>query len=627
MCGICGLIDLKHSSGMELRAGVQRMTRLLAHRGPDAEGVWHEPGIALGHRRLSILDLTGSTQPMVDASERFVLVFNGEIYNYIEIRSELQQKGIRFSSHGDTEVLLASYIHYGPSCLDHLNGMFAFAIWDRKERSLFAARDRMGVKPLFWGTNSSGLFAFASELQALRELPLDFSINKASLYAYLHHGFIRSPNTIFRGIQELRASHQLRLDSGGPSTKRYWQLPVPEAGSLRSSEAEQVEELRSLIRSAIQIRLRSDVPLGAFLSGGLDSSIVVAGMRELSNTELHSFSIGFDGEGFDEAPHARKFANHFGTYHHENRVKPDAHELLLDLVRHYGQPFGDSSAIPMWLLCRETRRGVTVALSGDGADEIFCGYRRYVARRMLEWYQLLPERFRRELLGGFAKRLPEGTAYYDHSIVKKLKLFSALDNRVTQDPNDMYPAYFTKEELAKLLDLSPAELEVTQDTCNPASSQKAGDRIEQMMRSDLLHYLPDDILTKVDRTSMAHGLEVRSPFMDYRIVEYAARLPLPMKLRGLTTKFILRKAFERELPRQTLRRPKHGFAVPLGDYFHGPMKETYREIVLTSKSPQWIKRSEAERLLQEHLSGRIDHGHRLWLLLFLHAWARWWNGQ
>jgi len=625
MCGICGLIDLNMRSGLELPSTVRLMANRLVHRGPDAEGLWHGPGVALGHRRLSIIDLAGSIQPMQDPTGRYILVFNGEIYNYLELRSDLEKHGIRFRTKGDTEVLLAAFIIYGPGCLEHLNGMFAFAVWDRQEQILFAARDRMGVKPFFFGQGRGGLLTFASELQSLRGLPLDFSVRPSALVQYLRHGFIRSPDTIFQGVRELRPAHFLRYSRHGLEVRPYWEPPLPDSGWKHRSESELAEELRDLVRSAVQFRLRSDVPLGAFLSGGLDSSVIVAAMRDLGETDIHSFAIGFEEASFDESPFARQVADYLGTTHHESRKALRAGDLLFDLVRHYGQPYGDSSAIPTWHLCQETRRHVTVALSGDGGDELFCGYRRYVARRLLAWYQKLPQSVRRKCLAALIKRLPEGTAYYDHSLIKKLRLFVDLDQRVTDDPNDIYPAFFKTEDLARLLDPEQISIEHEHQNVEMTAAQEM-DPIELMMRSDILHYLPDDILTKVDRASMAHSLEVRSPFMDYRVAEFACRLPLQYKLRGLTTKHLLRKAFAKDLPPGPLKRQKHGFAVPMGDWFQGPLKAVYEDIVLSSPMKNLVNRDEAGRLLKDHQYGRTDHGHRLWLLLFLHAWHQWWKG-
>lgn len=625
MCGICGLMDLENRTGLDLENTVESMTGSLSHRGPDAGGIWSDSGIALGHRRLSIIDLAGSAQPMSDANKRFVITFNGEIYNYLELREDLEKQGVRFESKGDTEVLLAAYATYGPDCLKMLNGMFAFAVWDRRDQVLFAARDRMGVKPLFYG-EKDGLFAFASELQALRGLPLDFSLSPESLRDYLRYGFIWSPDTIFQGVRELRPAHYLLKTTRKTRIEKYWHLPSSNQTLRDCSVDELAEELRYLVNSAVSLRLRSDVPLGAFLSGGLDSSIIVAAMRSLGKTETHTFSIGFSDSSFDESESAREVADFLGTRHHESRaeLKPDL--LIGELAAHYGQPYGDSSAIPTWHLSKNTREHVTVALSGDGADELFCGYRRYIARYLLFYYQKLPALIRDRVIGALLDRLPEGTGYYDSSLIKKMRLFCALDRRVRQDPTDIYPAYFNRTDLEELLGGECREKVQGYVNVRMFPDNRDG-WVEMMMRSDLLHYLPDDILTKVDRASMAHALEVRSPFMDYRLVEFAASLPLSFKLKGQTTKYLLRRAFARDLPPPTLAKKKHGFAVPVGEWFQNELREMFADTVLTGNAGQLIDKGMARRLLEEHQRGRVDHGYRLWLLLFLHVWQQWWNDR
>ncbi|MBI5557284.1 MAG: asparagine synthase (glutamine-hydrolyzing) [Deltaproteobacteria bacterium] len=624
MCGICGVIDFDGRQGKELSAVIRDMIGRLKHRGPDADGYWLDRGIALGHARLSIIDLAGSVQPMLDGLERYVITFNGEIYNYVELRRDLEDQGVTFKTNGDTEVLLAAYIAHGPECLQRLNGMFAFAVWDRKEQVLFAARDRMGVKPFYYGQGEGGLFAFASELQALKGLPLDFSINTLSLRQYLRHGFIWSPETIFQGVKELRPAHYLLWNRQGFALHQYWTLPATRPDWLKKPEQEVAAELRDLIGSSVNLRLRSDVPVGAFLSGGLDSSIVVSAMSARSKTDIHTFSIGFAQGTFDESPFAREVAEYLRTEHHEGHEDLRPEELIFDLVKHYGQPYGDSSAIPTWYLCRETRKHVVVALSGDGADELFCGYRRYYARRLLAYYQRIPLLLR-DKVWTLLEKLPEGTGYYDSSIIKKLRLFAALEQRVRKDPADIYPAYFTADDLPGILNEKTGQQPggIGQLTL-PNDAEGV---VEMMMHSDLLHYLPDDILAKVDRASMAHGLEVRSPFMDYRLVEFACRLPLAFKLQGSTSKYILRKAFAGSLPPRSLSRAKHGFAVPVGDWFQGTLRELFRDQVLSGNTDQFVNRNLAERLLAEHQSGKTDHGHRLWLLLFLHVWQQWWREQ
>jgi len=626
MCGICGIVDFDGQSSADIVAATKNMTARLAHRGPDAEGLWYGSGIVLGHRRLAVIDLAGSRQPMQDRTGRYVIVSNGEIYNYIELRQELEELGISFRSSGDTEVLLNAYILFGPACLDRINGMFAFAVWDRREKVLFAARDRLGVKPFYYASGRGNLLLFASELQAMRGLPIDFSVDPKALIQYLRHGFIRSPATIFQGVKELRPGHFLRYVRDGIEIRRYWEPPLPDPAIRERPVHELAEELRELLRSAVHLRLRSDVPLGAFLSGGIDSSIIVAAMKDLGESAVHTYAIGFEGDSFDETPYAREVADYLESAHHEARVATNAANLLSDLVRHYGQPYGDSSSIPTWHLCQKTREHVTVALSGDGGDELFCGYQRYIARRLLTYYRHLPKAIRAGLFRFLVNQFSEGTTYYDQSLIKKLRLFVALDQRLEKDPEDIYVAYFGLDELDRLLNgVVMLEVEGYEDPLELRTEERMSE-IDFMMRIDLLHYLPDDILTKVDRASMAHALEVRSPFMDYRVVEFACRLPLSLKMRGLTTKFLLRQAFSKDLPERPLRRKKHGFAVPLGEWFQKSLKKVFEEVVLSDSSSSFLVKSEAARLLNEHQSGKTDHGNRLWLLLFLQAWHNWWHG-
>jgi len=624
MCGICGLIDIRGNRQISLQDATKRMTDLLAHRGPDASGIWHDKGISLGHRRLSIIDLEGSVQPMVDSTGRYVIVFNGEIYNYVEIRSELKKRGIEFRTNGDTEVLLQSFIIYGTRCLELLNGMFAFAIWDRQTRTLFAARDRLGVKPFYYGIDTNGFFAFSSELQAMRSLPFDFSIKASALNSFLKNGFIRSPDTIFNGVNELRPAHFIIFGDRGLRIERYWSPPFPSREMGEKGETVLLQELEELVLSSVKLRLRSDVDLGAFLSGGLDSSVIVAAMKKIGTTDIHTFSIGFDSSSFDESPYAREVAQYLGTIHHEKKESLDPATLLLDLVKHYGQPYGDSSAIPTWHLCKETKRYVTVALSGDGGDELFCGYRRYLARRFLSLYRKIPAGLRHHLINRLIKKLPETTEYYDKSLIKKLRLFAELDKRVSKDPSDIYPAYFVDDERERLLG---GKVSMDEETNGMAEWFQRHDNmsdIDLMMRADILYYLPDDILTKVDRASMAHGLEVRSPFMDYRVVEFAMKLPLSYKLRGTTSKYILRRAFSKSLPETPLKRRKHGFAVPVGDWFKKELKDVFREVVLSSGNTI-VNKKEATHIFDIHQRGHVDHGHKLWLILFLEIWYRWWQ--
>jgi len=621
MCGICGIIP--YSPKPSYKHQIEKMLESIRHRGPDDSGFYIEDQALLAHARLSIIDLEASKQPMSDPTGRFTLVFNGEIYNYIEIREELISKGVKFFTTGDTEVLLNAFIEWDRDCLLKLNGMFAFAIWDSYERRLFLARDRMGQKPLFYALVNNN-FYFASELCAFKELDIGFNLDERSICEYLEYGFIKSPNTIFKEINELRPASYLEYVSQDISIKKFWSPPL-EIDKYKDEEGLK-EELCDILTDAVNIRLRSDVPLGAFLSGGLDSSVIVSLMKRIiPHGRLHTFCIGFDQDSFDETGFARDVACYFSTAHHEKRLSLNIKKLkniLPKLVKHYGQPFGDSSAIPTWFLCAHTVKMVKVALSGDGGDELFGGYQRYLAQKILLWYKKLPQGLRKNFLNKLIELLPESTSYYQKSLIKKLKLFARLDQKTMEDITNYYSACFSKEELIKLMPDINTSLACPRESDETAHLAEKLDPISFMMLNDIHSYLPDDILTKVDRVSMAQGLEVRSPFMDYRIVEFSCRLPVEYKIRGFTTKYILRQSFSKCLPKDPLKRAKHGFSVPVGDWFRRDFKDIFLDIL--DEFPVFIDKKEAQELLNTHIKGGLDLGHRLWLLLFLGLWYRWW---
>ena len=619
MCGICGIIT--HNPSHYHKRQIREMLAAIRHRGPDEQRIYTKDLCFLAHARLSIIDVESSKQPMTDSTGRFTLVFNGEIYNYIELRDELRSKGIEFSTTGDTEVLLHALITWGKDCLSKLNGMFAFALWDSHRKKLLIARDRLGQKPLFYTLIGNTLY-FASEFCAFKVLNMNLTLNEGAIHEYLEYGFIRSPQTIFKEIKELRPATFLEYNSGQISTNNFWSIPL-EPHSFKKEDTLK-KELLEILYDSVRIRLRSDVPLGAFLSGGLDSSIIVSLMKEIiPHGELHTFCIGFDQDSFDETDFAREVAGYFSTSHHEKRISLDIkrlENLLPQLIRHYGQPFGDSSAIPTWFLCSHTASRVKVALSGDGGDELFGGYQRYLAQKILLWYRKIPRPIREKVLNKTIKILPDSTSYYQKSFIKKLKLFARMDQKTTQNLTNYYSACFHKDEIAQITNINPQQNNISDKIYDPGSQP---DPITFMMFNDLTSYLPDDILTKVDRASMAQGLEVRSPFMDYRVVEFACQLPVKYKINGLTTKYLLRKSFSSCLPNNPVKRAKHGFCVPISDWFKGGLIELAREVLIKSP-PDFINAREIEKLLQIHTSGKEDMGHRLWLLLSLGLWYRWW---
>ncbi len=536
MCGICGLVDFSGNVSLQ---EVHDMNSALAHRGPDAGGVHAYGCCVLGHRRLSIVDLSeAANQPMLSDDGKVALVFNGEIYNFLELRREIESRGYTFKTGSDTEVILALYLEQGAERLvERLNGMFAFAVWDDRIQRLLLARDRLGKKPLYYYRSETGIY-FSSELGSLLKCGcVPRNMSNQALFEFLMYDFIPSPHTIFEKVYKLPAGNTAELDRDGLRVRKYWDLPdpVPQAASHDESE-----KLISLLSDAVQRRLIADVPLGSFLSGGIDSSLVTALMARASTDKIKTFSISFPGTSHDESKWARLAAEHIGAEHHEHPVEYDLREVFPSLARHFGEPFGDSSALPTWHLCAHTRKSVTVALSGDGGDELFGGYERYLARRLQILYELMPGVIRDKIVEPIIDRMPASTDYYGTSLSKKLKLFVAASRRVRENPLALIPRTFTYEEALRLTGI---DYHMESDPVIGAARQWMGlDPVSRMMFTDIRTYMAEDILTKVDRMSMAHALEVRSPLLDYRIVEFACRLPLSLKIRRMVTKFILKQA-------------------------------------------------------------------------------------
>lgn len=631
MCGICGRVDLKGPLPEDL---ISRMSAALRHRGPDDEGQLQDaaacPGgsachVGLGHRRLSIIDLTAAGhQPMSNETSEVWLVFNGEVYNFAGLRQELAGRGHRFRSRTDSEVIVHGYEEWGPAVLERLRGMFALALWDRPRRRLMLARDRLGKKPLFYHFAGSSL-TFASEVAALLE---DRAIERrpdlAAIHDFLSYQYVPPPGTGLLGVKKLPPAHRLlwEVGAGEPRIEPYWRL-IYRPRSIGCEEAQR--ELVARLTEAVRLRLISDVPLGAFLSGGLDSSILVALMKRLSPGPVKTFAIGFEEGAFDERPHARQVARLLGTEHHEFIVRPDAAALLPVLVRHYGELYSDSSALPTYYLAQMTRQHVTVALSGDAGDENFAGYDRYAAYRLLALARRLPAGSRR-ILAAAAARVAAGGGWYS----SRARLARFLAGAAAPESERAYFGWlcnFSEDEKSALYRPEMAaqcgadSFDYLRRTLD--AFQEAGE-VGRLMAADLVTYLPHDLLAKVDVASMAHALEVRCPFLDHHLVEFAASLPLELKLRGLTQKWLLKRAFAGVLPRQILQRRKHGFGVPLGAWLRGSLKEFARQVLLDPKSLArgYFRREALEGLLAAHASGAADHGYRLWALLVLELWHR-----
>ncbi len=573
-------------------------------------------GCVLGHRRLSILDLSDSAaQPMLSPDGKIGLVFNGEIYNFQEIRAELERCGHRFRTTSDTEVVLALYREKKEAMLEDLNGMFSLAIWDCEEKRLFLARDRVGKKPLYYYAGH-GTLSFASELSSLVLDPrVSTELRSQALFEYLLYDFVPAPHTIFQDVHKLPAAHYAIFNSQGLQIRRYWNPPEPNpAADYRES----IERLRELLADAVRMRLISDVPLGAFLSGGIDSTLVTSFMQQGTSGNVKTFSISFPGTTYDESQWSRLAAGSLGTEHREYSVEYDIAGIFSKIVEHFGEPFGDSSAIPTWLLSEKTRGHVTVALSGDGGDELFAGYERYLARRFQLMYDQVPAVCRERIIEPFIRRLPATTAYYGTSLSKKLKLFIDASRRIREDPLAVIPRTFTREQV---IQLTGSDYEIDDDPALEAARQWVGlDPVSRMQFTDIQTYMAEDILTKVDRMSMAHALEVRSPLLDYRVVELACSMPLGFKIALGTTKRILKDTARGQIPDAILKRSKYGFQVPLGAWFKGELK-SWAEERLFDVSHGHFNRPFVERIWNEHLLGRSDHTHRLWLLLVFNEWA------
>jgi len=621
---MCGIVGIVRRGNHPVDAGLLgRMSEAIRHRGPDESGVHLDGRVGLAARRLAIIDRAGGQQPIANEDRTIWIVFNGEIYNFEELRKRLQSLGHVFTTDSDTEAIVHAYEQYGADCPKHLRGMFAFALWDARREELFLARDRVGKKPLLYARAGDD-FVFGSEFSALLLHPgVGREVDRAAIHHYLSFMCVPAPLTAYQAIRKLEPGHSLRVRrDGGIETARYWQPDFSRKTTMREEEAG--ERVMELLRDAVRVRLISEVPLGAFLSGGIDSSAVVALMSELGPTAVKTFSVGFEEQDFSELRHARRVAERIGADHHEFIVRPDALEVLPTLVEHYGEPYGDSSAIPTYYVSRETRRHVTVALNGDGGDECFAGYERHAAMRLSERYRKLPGFLREGLIERVVGLLP--SSELRRSRVRDLKRFlraaslppverylswvSVLDPRTKRD---LYTDEFLRETAAN----DPAQWLAPWF----ARANGAG-LLDAALLADTMTYLPNDLLVKVDIASMAVSLEARSPFLDHHVIEFAASLPEGLKVRGLTTKYLLRRTLENLLPPETLTRAKMGFGVPVGEWFRGTLQPFLREILLSETSARrgFVKPDVVRRLVDEHTSGAHDHRHRLWTLLMLELW-------
>ena len=622
MCGIAGFIDYwdaRRSDSIARGRLLKTMCDVIRHRGPDDEGFLSQDGVALGMRRLSIIDLAGGAQPISGVDGSVTIVFNGEIYNFQELRPELEKRGHTFKTNSDTEAIVHAYEEFGPACANHLRGMFVLAIWDDKRREVYIARDRVGKKPLYYTITPGGTLVFGSEIKSLLEHPdVQREISLEALDAYFTLGYVPDPLTIFRDIHKLPPGHYLTFSNGRLNVQQYWDFVFEPAESRKPEDY--LDELRALLNESVRLRLISDVPLGAFLSGGIDSSTIVALMARHMNQPVKTFSIGFHEDSYNELKYARLTAEKLGTDHHEFFVTPQICDVIDELVWHFDEPFADPSAIPTYMVSKLARDHVTVALSGDGGDELFAGYTHYVVQESRRAFSALPKALRAGVMRPLSYRLPHGAwgRNYLHNI--------------SLDPIDRYLdslSYFTalsKKSLytADFLNALGTTDRVARSFREYAARVKTNEPLDQLLYIDGKTYLPGDILTKVDRMSMATSLEVRVPLLDHKLIDFVTRVPASLKLAGTETKHLLKRVARDLIPAEILDRPKQGFGIPLEQWINQQLRDEIRETLRESRTRQrgYVNSGYVDLLLDEHEKGRRDHSFPLWALLILELWHR-----
>lgn len=628
MCGICGIVQLRDSFEIR-RETLQRMNDVIEHRGPDDEGVYVTPKVGLAMRRLSIIDLSTGHQPIRNEDGTIQIVFNGEIYNFQELREKLEEAGHHFYTHADTEVIVHGYEEYGTDGVQHLRGMFAFAIWDAHEETLFIVRDRPGIKPLHYYKDDEK-FLFGSEIKSILQCEgVPREVNLETLDRFLTFEYVFSPETIFENIHKLPPGHFLLLKKGEIRIEQYWDN-LPATGTPASLLAQERDEdfyarhLAELLEESVKMRLISDVPLGALLSGGIDSSAIVGFMAKHSDKPVKTFSIGFEEQTYNELEYARTVSKHFNTEHYEFIIKPDAVDLVEKLVKNLDEPFGDFSIFPTYLVSKMAREHVTVTLSGDGGDELFAGYDTYIADWVARKYQSLPAFLRNTLIPALvnqippspkkkglvnrAKRFIEGTMLPDDLMHTRWMIFLQEQEKRQLYSGDLLHAYQQGDSYKYIRELF--------------ERSKGSTPLAQQEYVDIKTYLTDDILVKMDRMSMAPSLEARVPFLDHKVMEFAATIPTSLKLKGLTRKYILKQAVSDMLPEKILTRGKEGFSIPIKNW----LMHELRPLLLETLSEERVKRrgyfqpNSIRQLVQEHLTGKENHSHRLWALMVFEIW-------
>ncbi len=624
MCGIAGWANLENKPSQNTSEAVlHSMCERMKHRGPDSEGLWLDESVALGMRRLSVIDLATGEQPVYNEDKSVVVVMNGELYNYKEARADLEKRGHEFETNTDTEILPHLYEEYGDAMLEHFSGMFVFALWDKRRQKLLIARDRFGEKPLYYGV-FDGKLIFASEPKVLLEHPsVKTEINTDALRSFLSFDYVPAPASIYKNIYKLPAAHLLILEKGEVKTRRYWNLTFHKNGNTPTIE-KAATQLRELLADAVRMQLVSDVPLGILLSGGVDSSTVAAFATQFSTERVKTFSIGFEEDSFDESKYARQVAAHLGTEHYEEKLSVErAAGLISEIGTWLDEPMSDGSLIPTFLLARFVRKHVTVALGGDGGDEIFAGYPMYFGHKMARVYDSIPRFLRNGLIEPVVNSLPVSTK--NLSFDYKAKRFIAASKYDTVTRHHSWFGSFSIDQQNDLLNrdvLANTSGDIYKGAKDLLKITDAETEIERMQFLDMNFYMAEDILTKVDRASMAVSLEVRAPFLDPRVAQFAASLPLEYKLRGSKGKYILKKAVEPILPKNILQRPKKGFGVPIAEWLKGRLNPLMHDLLAPDrlKNQNLFDEKYVQKLIKEHETNVASHHKQLWTLLIFQLW-------
>lgn len=624
MCGICGVYA--YDQRLEINPSIlKQMCDTIIHRGPDDDGYYHNGSVSLGSRRLSIIDLQYGRQPMTNEDQSIWLVYNGEIYNYPDLRARLIAKGHTIRTQSDTEVIIHAYEEYGEACASEFNGMFAFALWDENKQQLLIARDRLGIKPLFY-TNQGGRFIFGSELKALLAAPgIELELNPAAVDQFLTLEYIPAPHTIYKNIYKLLPAHYMTVKNGHIRMASYWEIPQE---PICQPEEVCVEIVRDLLQEAVRMQMISDVPVGAFLSGGIDSSAVVALMAQASNEQIRTFAIGFEDNSYNEIDYARRIAAKFHTSHHEEIIQPDMIQLIDQLIAQFDEPFADSSIFPTYLVSKMASQQVKVVLSGDGGDEVFGGYDTYLAHRLEHYYyRFIPRTLRMQTFPAImdripprpskkgwinkAKRMVEGGSYAPTLRHARWMVFMT----------DTFRDHLYRPDFGHAINGSSTVQAFYEQVFEQAHKL---DFIAQSQFADIKTYMVDDILVKVDRMSMATSLEVRVPLLDHRLIEFALNLPDPMRIRFRRTKVIFRKAMQHILPPEIIEKHKQGFSVPIKHWLRGPLKPMMTDLLSpeTIRSRGIFNPHTVSQWVSEHLNGAVNHSHRLWALMILELWRQ-----